>query len=242
MKFSKEDIEYLQGNKFSNGFKLLISHKECSVPTRMEYVEDIVKNKNIIHVGFADHIPLVVKKIKEDKWFHKRLVECTKRCLGVDTNKEAVDYCKRLGYVDIINFDIENDEVPPQISQTKWDYILVAEILEHVNNPAAFLEVINKKYWNIIDKIIVTVPNAFRFENFQNSRKHMEHINTDHRYWFTPYTLGKIITKAGMKIEHFQFCQRSSPSKRGLSNYLKYVKLKRYPSFRDTLIMTAKLG
>ncbi len=59
------------------------------------------------------------------------------------------------------------------------------------------------KFTSIADRIIVTVPNAFKFENFLNAMRDREAINSDHRYWFTVYTIAKVMTLSGITMENF---------------------------------------
>jgi hypothetical protein len=116
--------------------------------------------------------------------------------------------------------------------------MVMGEVLEHMDNPVTFLNIIHKKYAGNIDKLIITVPNAFGWPNFKNVFRHRECINTDHRYWFTPYTLGKIVVRAGMKIESFQFCASHN---RGFKDKLAGIFLKKYPALRDNLLMIVEV-
>ena len=201
----------------------------------MDFIEAIIKDKRVIHVGCTDHIPLIGNKIKENIWFHKRLNESAMTCLGIDINSDAIDYCKKeLGYHNIYYHDIGSSSKPLQeIENSRWDYMIIGEVLEHVDNPVLFFKNILKNY-SCIEKIIITVPNAFRIENFGYVFKHRELINSDHRYWFTPYTLAKVATESGMHIEGFWFVSGLKPPR---LNIIKKALLKMYPAFRETIVM-----
>lgn len=80
--------------------------------------------------------------------------------------------------------------------------------MEHVDNPVQFLEEVNKNYQGIADKIIITVPNAFSVFNFITALSGREANNTDHRYFFTPYTLCKVVYMAGMMPEEIMFAEK----------------------------------
>lgn len=234
MKISYENLRYLSGESFSNGLRLPISYIENSIIIRMDLIESLVRNRNVIHLGFADHIPLIEKKIHSNTWLHGRLLNCTKRCVGFDIDTESVEYIRNLGYDDVFSLDISKDNIPENLLEVDWDYMVIGEILEHVDNPVSFLKNVRDKFSLYLKKIIITVPNAFRFDNFKSCLHHLEVINSDHRYWFTPYTLSKIALRTNMKIDYFCFCQ---------SNHLPHRKifkkslLKLFPAFRDTLLM-----
>lgn len=238
MKFDSEILSYLSGEKFSKGLKVKISEKEKTIPLRMEYIEKLVVNKQIIHLGCADHIPLIKEKIRRNKWFHKRLVESSRYCLGIDINREAIEYIKNeLGYSDVLVADIQKNDLIKEISSQKWDYLIMGELLEHLDDPVDFLKTIKEKYSPFISYLIVSAPNALRIENYYNSKKQLEVINSDHRFWFTPYTLAKILYRAGFEIESYQFCQGF---KLQVNQVFKKRLLRKYPAFRDTIIMIAK--
>ncbi|MFQ5328520.1 MAG: class I SAM-dependent methyltransferase [Thermodesulfobacteriota bacterium] len=235
MKFDAHTHKFLSGRRFSNGLQITVSKHEKNIPSKMNFIEGMIKGKKIIHVGCTDHIPLIDNKIKDNIWFHKRLDEAATRCLGIDINSEAVEHCKnKLGYNDIYYHDIGNTSEPlKEIENSRWDYMIIGEVLEHIDNPVHFLKNILKCYATI-EKIIITVPNALRFENFINVLKHVELINSDHRYWFTPYTLGKVAVESGMSVDGFWFVTSTEPPR---LNIIKKTFMRMYPAFRDTIVM-----
>lgn len=245
--FEKNIKRFLSGSSFSSGSIVKICQKKDPFSDRFNIIEKICKNKNIIHLGCVDHLPLIERKIRDNVWLHARLCACAHRCLGIDINSEGVEYLvTKLGYPDTVYADITKDNIP-DIIDSQWDYLIMGEILEHVDNPCAFLTAIHEKYSQHINRIIITVPNAFSWQNILHTFSHEECINTDHRYWFTPYTLAKITTQAGMEVEQFSFCQ-PFPLPAGRLSWLihprslfRYAILHRYPATRQTLVMVVKL-
>lgn len=248
MKFKDVISSYLEGNIFSNNLEIKISKSEDEIISRFKFIEEICKNKKIIHLGCCDHIPLIESKIQNNTWLHQRIYNVAEKCIGIDINKEALEYLKQnLNYKDVFCADISEGSFLLN-NELTWDYLVLGEILEHVDNPIAFLKDIHKKSGGKIKQIIITVPNAFAYYNFKSVKKHVEVINTDHRFWFTPYTLAKVLTNSGYKIDNFYFAQEIS-KKTGIRAKLKvlpfikrkiiYRKLSKNPGFRDTLIMVA---
>lgn len=244
MKLDDLALKYLKGIEFSNGFTLEIDGSDnCIDLDRFSFLEDIVRNKKIIHLGCVDHLPLIQAKIQTNTWLHSRLCNSAERCLGIDINKEGIEYLSRdLGYSDVLCMDIVADE-NHLILDEKWDFLVMGEILEHVDNPLLFLKGIAEKYRNNIAKIIVSVPNAFSWKNIMNTFLKKECINSDHRYWFTPYTLAKIVTLADMEIEQIEFCNPISVKYTGLSHlfhipgHLRNTLLKIYPGMKEMIVM-----
>lgn len=114
---------------------------------------------------------------------------------------------------------------------------MVGEVLEHIGDPVAFLSTIRTKYCDYVDRIVVTVPNALRIANFQFAKQGMEVINSDHRFWFTPYTLAKIMTDAGLVIEGYRMLQSNPVTDPNARSFLL-----QNPLFREGVAMVARLS
>jgi hypothetical protein len=239
VQFDNSVIPFLKGEKFSNGLEVHVA-KERSIsklPRRLDLLEDIAKNKRVIHVGFADHLPLIKKKIEKRTWLHQRLVDSAAVCWGLDIDKKLVDYVRdEIGLKEVLQCDIVCDDIPNPLMGQKWDYMIIGEVLEHVDNPVMFITAIGEKYKGIVEKVIMTVPNAHDLFNIRNVFRGVECINTDHRFWFTPYTLAKVGTIAGLTVQSFTYCQTYMPKSR-----LNRLLVKRFPMLRESLLMIFEL-
>lgn len=243
-------ISYLQGEQFSAKIQMELAESENKVLRKTDLIKRLIYNKKIIHLGCCDHIPLIDKKLANDNWIHKKIENNSYQCLGIDINHEAIEFVRKKGFNNIIYGDITNDKIIDEIVEEKWDFMFMGEILEHIDNPVEFLKKIRKNYQDYIEKIIITVPNAFAINNYKFANRNIESINSDHRYWFTPYTLAKIGTVAGYQIDSFYFTddinERISLIKKlKIIPYLKRKHkirlLKNKPSLRKTLVMIMSL-
>jgi len=236
--FRNDISSYLSGKDFSSGIKIRYYHHDEKLLGRNDFLKGIVKNKNIIHVGFVDHIPLIKKKIDSKKWLHSILTDSSKKCIGVDINEDGVNYVKKeFGIDNVITVDLIKDRVPGILKKDHWNIIILADVIEHINSPVEFLEQIRKKYSPLCDSMLITTPNAFKLGNIINIFKNSEIINSDHRFWFTPYTLAKIAVASGLKITMFTLVQHGSLPKKNI--FKKYL-LNKYPLLRDTIAMEFK--
>jgi hypothetical protein len=248
MEFTEEIKKYIDGEKFSNGLEIQIANKESTIYNRLRFLENLVAKKRVIHLGCCDHLPLIEEKIKQNIWLHKRIDDVTNHCLGIDINNEGINYLKqKLKYENVICANILSQDIP-EIKENKWDYLIMGEILEHVDDPVSFLREIKIRYSSNIKKIVITVPNAFAHYNFKAAAKNIEVINTDHRFWFTPFTLAKVLVRAGYKLSSYYFAQDISNKigNKAKILILPYIVRKKHyklllntPTFRDTLIMIA---
>jgi len=231
--------EYLSGNNFSNGGVISLDTDVNYPLNRDDYLINLAKGKNILHLGFVDHLPLIDDKIRRGNWLHKKLMDISNVCYGVDINQKGIKYIQdKYKYDNLYAVDITSGAIPKEIMDVKFDYILIPDVIEHIGNPVDFLKSIRKQFKDNTEKIILTTPNAFRWNNFINSFKKIEVINTDHRFWFTPFTLSKIVIDAGYSINSLGYFEHGRLSRRQI--FRKFI-LNRYLSFRDTLIIDISL-
>ena len=228
---------FVKGEKFSNGLEI-----DCSttypILDRLGLIVEKTRGKKVIHIGFADHVPLIKEKIAAGRWLHKRLVESCERCVGLDINREAVEFVQReLGIADVHCFDIFGDELFEDIRSERFDYLVLGDVIEHTNSPVEFLSAIDRKFGCIADKVLITVPNAFDFANIRLLTKNREVINTDHRYWFTPFTLAKVVSEAGLDAEEFGYCNPPYHKIGAVSRVLR-----RYHILSETIYCVARLN
>lgn len=208
MKFDKHITDYLHGRKFSSALDVNFGKEKLAGTSRIEMLLDLSKNKNIIHMGCADHLELIDQKIKHGNWLHSLLTKHSKGCIGIDINQEAIKHISET--LKINNVYVAGPEADRIItdSSEQWDYMILGEIIEHVDNPVQFLTQIRENYGAKVKQIIITAPNAFSLLTVKDILNNNENINSDHNYWFSPYTLSRVATKAGFHDSEFFFADR----------------------------------
>lgn len=237
MKIADSTAEYLKGEKFSTGFipEFITESADRDYVSRLDILASLCAGKRILHIGCVDHAPeVVVQKLAKGKWLHKILTESCSVCLGVDISEDGIRYLHESGWSNVMHADITRP--PAEILDHDWDYIVIPEVLEHIGNPVAFLEGIRSAMQGRATAVIITVPNAFALGNFRMARNGRERINSDHRFWFTPYTLAKVVTDSGFKIDRIYLC-KGGKIHRG--SFLRNAYFRRKPMLRNNIIMTA---
>jgi 2-polyprenyl-3-methyl-5-hydroxy-6-metoxy-1,4-benzoquinol methylase len=238
MRLDQRMLAYVSGAAFS---ELLKADIDQSGPTRhrSDIIESIVRGASVVHVGCIDHVPLLADKIRSGTWFHARLANVASRCVGIDINAEGVTKARsEFGIENVFCADIAADPAIRPLLDGTWDYMILGEVLEHIDNPVEFLASIVANYGARIGRIIITVPNAFRAGNLLAAFKNQEWINSDHRYWFTPYTLLKIVSRAGLAIETLELCHFSNSG--GMKRRIKNVVLRRFPLLCEDMVAVAR--
>jgi hypothetical protein len=246
MKFDKQILKYLNGESFQTSLTVDIEKTGYEIIPRETAITEIIKKSNVIHIGCSDHIQVINEKIETNTWLHKLITDNSKKCIGIDIDRESIDYIKnKLGYTNVFHGDILTDDFD-ELMQTKWDYVVFGEIMEHIDNPVNFLKVFKTRFGANVDRFIITVPSIYNKRQFGNMLKFKEVINSDHRFWFTPYTISKIVAEAGYKPENITF---SNLQKLTIPELI-FRKLKRivgikvkYPFYYfNTIIITGKIS
>jgi hypothetical protein len=202
----RNDI-YSAYGEFLSGTKLDVGRRfhDVSIPEivdRIDYLRLRCSKKKILHVGCLDHPEIILERVKNQTWLHGIISEVAEQCVGIDVESEGYDLVHReLGIKNIELLDLcnplEQNELI-SLRKTQWDLILCPEVLEHITNHQQFL----RNLHNISHsgtRLIATVPNAFKFGNFINALRGFESINSDHKYWFTFYTLSRTLSDNGWK-------------------------------------------
>jgi len=238
MHIRAEHQPFLTGEKFSPGlvadFDLSAADRELL--DRIAWLQNLCRDKRVVHLGCVDHsIEMIDNKRAKGRWLHERLDKVAAHCYGVDLQADGIAYIQKLGFANVSAVDIVA-QPDPEITARHWEALVIPEVLEHVDNPVSFLRSIRSHYAHCIDEVILTVPNAFSREIFRLARRGCEMINTDHRYWFTPFTIAKVLTAAGMQVDEIvmlNYRVRKSPWKRWYD--------RRHPLLRQNIGVRARL-
>jgi len=205
MKINPEILKYLKGESFKSNLTVDLDRIKHDVISREVIITSIIKGKDVIHIGCSDHIQIINEKIRNNTRLHKLITENAGKSIGIDIDKESIDYVKKeLGYQNVYSGNILKDDFK-SITERKWDYAVFGEIIEHLDNPVSFLEVFRNRYRSYVRKFIITVPNIYCINQYRNMMEFREKINSDHRFWFTPYTISKILVSAGFTPEKITY-------------------------------------
>lgn len=214
--------DFLHGRRFSNGegFDLIGRGR---APRRLDRLVELCRGRRVLHVGCCDHLDLIRDKVAQGVYLHQQLVRSSTRCVGVDTNAEGIALLRDLGFDDVF--------VPSDMPDAEFDVCLLADVIEHVGDVVTFLREMRRHRFG---ELVVVTPNLFRLRNWLSRG---EVVNTDHRYWFSPYTLCKVLVDAGYEPARVELLHGDHASARGA---LLARVLDVFPKYRDTLLVAAR--
>lgn len=132
--------------------------------------------------------------------FLKKQMNCEVYCVEIDKNaaKETSKYSQKMIIGDIESLDWEKE-----IENEKFDYIIFADVLEHLRNPTKILKIV-QKYLQESGSIIISIPNvahsAILIDLLQDKfiYKDVGLLDNTHIKLFTKTTLDTMINECGL--------------------------------------------
>lgn len=228
------DQQYLDGTQFSSIYEFHLKGTS-SARTRIELLKELLPGKRVVHFGCVDHLPLIEYRRKTGRWLHEVMSGICQRVVGIDINEAGIAYMNEQGFESYVA-NVITEPAPAAVTSEKWDYLVAGEVLEHIDDPVAFLKAIRAKYGPCTERIVITVPNALSYTNFRFALRNTELINSDHRFWFTPFTLMKVAVQAGIQVENFDLCVDEKPSVFSIKYWLGNK-----PLLRNRVVLVGKL-
>ena len=194
-------IEYLASNEIHNGF--VLQYEDEIYENRYIVLDKLLsENNKVIDLGCVGYIPNIKDSINNGIYLHDILTKKCSDVLGVDIDLDGVKYVHSLGFSNVICADIIDDSINIKKHFDECggvDFMILGEILHEVDDSISFLKGIKREYNGFAKKIILTVPNIYRFTNIINALKGKDVNHTENRCWFSPYTICKTFAQAGIQ-------------------------------------------
>jgi len=167
---------------------------------RAAYLLALSRGKQVLHFGFLD-LPLLEAKLVSGELLHTHLKEVALSLYGVDIDTRGLEMYRRIsGDRENTILDIQDEGVDLSGLARNFEVILFPEVLEHLQNPGtALLNLHRLCRANGGSVLCVTVPNAFSVEGFVSALDGTEIVHPEHYYYFSPYTLRKLLADCGYK-------------------------------------------
>ena len=237
--FPDNQFKFISGEYFNTDFNFSIPGEYCD-DGRLELIANICCKKRILHVGCTDHVLVIKNKVKEKKWLHSIIEAKADLLIGVDISRDGVIEAKKFTSTIIKQMDVTHKWYP-ELNDMKFDLAVFGEIIEHLDNPVSFLQSFNEMSKGHVDDILVTVPNAWKIRGILHTiRYNSELINTDHRFWFTPFTITKVLYRSGWRVKQIIYVDGDIKRKKGISNLILRNILKRKPYLAGNIVIQAE--
>jgi 2-polyprenyl-3-methyl-5-hydroxy-6-metoxy-1,4-benzoquinol methylase len=179
---------------------LLALKPSLGIVNRADYLCELASGNRVLHVGCAA-APLTLADLQSPLFLHRRLVEASADCHGVDNDDEAAEMLRAAGFENIRTADATE---LPQLTRDRFDLIVMGEVLEHVADPGSLLRQMPKMLTSS-GRIVITVPNAYNLFRFLHMFVGREVVHMDHVAYYSPKTLTAACSRAGLTLEQLAF-------------------------------------
>jgi SAM-dependent methyltransferase len=166
---------------------------------RAETIIGWVRGPAILDVGCAAHVP----EPGNPYWIHGRLREKFPDVAGIDISEANIRFLREKGFGNLHVASAETFSLPG-----KFDTVVSGELIEHLANPAAFLQRA-KDHLSDGGRIVLTTPypfallyQAYAFMKFPKTCQNLEHT-----CWFCPQTLAVLAARTGLKVSHWELIE-----------------------------------
>lgn len=159
-----------------------------------ELIVDLCRHKTVLDVGCVgqDLDP------NSENWLHNKIKAVASSVLGCDINQEGLDNLTQLG------FNVCMPEVLSE-KQELYDVVVMGDVIEHVNDPAAFLS-FYKAFLKPDGIMVVCTPNAYGVRYFlQVFFYGIPSTNPEHTVFFDPLVLEELVGRIDLKITGFHW-------------------------------------
>ncbi len=185
-----------------------------------EKIYDMSKGRRVLNVGAAGNAT-VYREHGPTGWLHARLSKSSTHLIGLDIDAEEVEAAREMGFRMITG----NAETV-QLDEC-FDLIVLADVLEHVDNPGLLLRNMVAHLTPQGGRIVVTTPNATAVGSIVRSVLSRP-MNTywDHVATYIPEHLQALCDRHGYVIEElalFSFPDARTPMVRLKSAVIRFL-------------------
>lgn len=166
---------------------------------RNEKILELCSNKVVLDVGAIGQD----NYFDDVDWLHEKILKVALSVTGVDIIQIEIHKLNALGYTFYDFNELKNINL-------KYDIIIMADVIEHIENPKDFL---NQYAQFLIDEgsIILTTPNSNRARNFLSILFFNNYgLNSEHTFWFCPRTMSELINRTNLRIQDFYWLKESN--------------------------------
>jgi hypothetical protein len=182
------------------------------IVNRVDFILEHCSNKKVLHIGFTDH-PYTLERLRSGTLLHSRLKALTTQLAGVDIEAEAIkQYSVITKDENVFRADI-TIQYPPEVIDYKPQLVLLSEVLEHLTDPYKAIEILHQSF-AAGTTVLVTVPNYTAMDSLAASLNKTESIHPQHHWYFSPYTLCRLLDEKKFKLTQLNFGMYYQPNAR----------------------------
>jgi SAM-dependent methyltransferase len=220
-----------------------LRHGISEYGAKIELLEQMTTGRQVLHLGAVGETGSSIDHVldRSPRSFHASLTQVAERCVGIDTNREAVEALTQAGIFDNLMFadatTLERDEIPLD----RLDVIVAGDIVEHLSNPGELLS----NAARLADPgtlFALTTPNALGLRSFLRYLGGGVVDGGDHVLSFNRYSLENLLRRHGWIPERWATCYQIRAAERhgSITFRLGAWAFRRWPALGGTLLVVAR--
>lgn len=171
---------------------------------REAYIINRISNRSVLHIGCADS-PFTKSKFETGDLLHQKLADSANRLIGIDIDKNSVDWLSEQGIPDLFVADARKIKLLIDTHEFDVDVVVAGEVLEHLTNPEIFLCAIREGL-KTDTELLISVPNAFYIEGMVRVLFSYEKVHPEHVVYYSYYTVKQLLERCGWSIKEIKPC------------------------------------
>ena len=154
------------------------------------HLRSLSAGKVVAHLGCTDW-PNQIEQISKQNLLHIKILEVAKTAVGVDVDVDGLNHLQQLySNESFLCGDISTStRIQQDIIEVHPDYILIPDVLEHIENSRDFLVGIEKVLSETNAIGIFTTPNAFALKTFIPVFFGLDFTHPDHCSMHNEFTI-----------------------------------------------------
>jgi 2-polyprenyl-3-methyl-5-hydroxy-6-metoxy-1,4-benzoquinol methylase len=114
------------------------------------------RDRRVAHIGFTDW-PMRNERLLDGTWLHAELARVAAETVGIDSDRDGVEWAKAHGYEAHV-VDATDSDAVAALGLRPFDLVIAGEVIEHMDAPGPFLKAMQQ----LSNRLIITTPNALQ--------------------------------------------------------------------------------
>jgi 2-polyprenyl-3-methyl-5-hydroxy-6-metoxy-1,4-benzoquinol methylase len=167
---------------------------------RFEQMRHYFRGRSVLDVG-------CVSGWRRSDWFHGLIEQEAQEVVGVDIDAASVGELTQRGH-DVVLADAGELDLG-----RKFDVVHGGELIEHLDDPRAFLEAA-RRHLRTDSLLVITSPNVFCISNFvYRLGRRRAKLNRDHMCWYCEDTLRQLLDRNGFDTTELRYLRHRTPGR-----------------------------
>lgn len=199
---------------------------------RFDIIRDICRGRVCLDVGMVGNLQHHLQQ--PEKWVFHHVLQVSRELVGLDLEANALAVLRAKGYRNLVCANAERFAL-----RKRFDVIVAGEIIEHVDNPGAFLTSC-REHLAPGGLLVMTTPNTFSVNNlakgliFGRVALFHEHVNA-----YTTELLAELLRRHGLRVTRAEYFTERNP---GLKNRVFRLLSRLRPTWAEGLLIVASMN